>query len=358
LPANAISSRGHSFIGVILDEFAFFESREDLQNTDTELVRAFTPALLTTRGPLIMISSPWCAEGEFYKACTSGWGDAGGDRSLLIHGQPHELNPTLEGDEEIAEAYRLDPISARSEYGAQWRDARSNFLDRAQILDLVEPIACRAPEPHAVYVAAVDMSSGLGADSATCAVSHYDPARNQTLLNGVIEVPPPFNAANAIEQIAKFLMPYQVHTVYGDRIGLYYTGDFGAKGLIYSAGDTEWSVPRKADNYLALLPLISSRSISLINNERMIDQLCSLSRRPMPGGYERIEASPGFHDDISDSVALSLTICHQRQACNNLLAPVMRADGSVMPYADALVMGYEELLLDYRQRQMERMYHG
>ena len=64
------------------------------------------------------------------------------------------------------------------------RDARSNFLDRAQILDLVEPIACRAPEPHAVYVAAVDMSSGLGADSATCAVSHYDPVRNQTLLDG------------------------------------------------------------------------------------------------------------------------------------------------------------------------------
>jgi hypothetical protein len=30
----------------------------------------------------------------------------------------------------------------------------------------------------------------------------------------------------------------------------------------------------------------------------------------------------------------------------------MRADGSVMPYADALVMGYEELMLDLRQKQM------
>jgi hypothetical protein len=87
-------------------------------------------------------------------------------------------------------------------------------------------------------------------------------------------------------------------------------------------------------------------------------RLCSLSRRPMPGGYEKIEASAGQHDDISDSVALSLTICHQRQACNHLLAPVMRADGRIMPYADALLEGYQELLLDYRQRQMERMYHG
>ena len=79
----------------------------------------------------------------------------------------------------------------------------------------------------------------------------------------------------------------------------------------------------------------------------------------MPGGYEKIEAfGTNQHDDISDCVALSLILCHQRQACCNLLAPVMRADGNVMPYADALVMGHEELLLDYRQRQMERMYHG
>jgi hypothetical protein len=89
-------------------------------------------------------------------------------------------------------------------------------------MELVEPITSRPAEQHATYIAAVDMSSGLSADSAACAVSHYDPVRNQTLLDGDIEVPPPFNAANAIEQIAKFLMPYQTRTVYGDRIGLYY----------------------------------------------------------------------------------------------------------------------------------------
>ena len=227
LPASAVTSRGHSYIGIILEEFAFFECREDLSLTDTELLRALTPALLSTRGPLIMISSAFLAEEEFHKSCASNWGDAGADRALVIRGASHELNPTLVGDEEIAASYREDPISSRSEYGAQWRDARSNFLDRAQIMELVENITYRAPEPHVIYVAAVDMSSGLGADSATCAVSHYDPMRNQTLLDAIIEIRPPFNAADAIAQIAKFLMPYQVHTVYGDRIGVYYTGDSG-----------------------------------------------------------------------------------------------------------------------------------
>ena len=129
---------------MILEEFAFYECREDLQNTDTELIRALTPALLSTRGPLIMISSAFLAEGKFYKSCTSNCGDAGGDRALVIRGASHELNPTLIDDEEIAQAYRDDPISARSEYGSQWRDARSNFLDRAQTMELVENITYRA----------------------------------------------------------------------------------------------------------------------------------------------------------------------------------------------------------------------
>jgi len=36
----------------------------------------------------------------------------------------------------------------------------------------------------------------------------------------------------------------------------------------------------------------------------------------------------------------------------DLAPPIMRADGNVMPYADALIMGYDELMLDLRQKQM------
>lgn len=66
----------------------------------------------------------------------------------------------------------------------------------------------------------------------------------------------------------------------------------------------------------------------------------------MPGGYERIEASQGYHDDLSDCLALSMTICHQRQACNSFLAPVIKADGRVMSRADALLEGFQELFLE------------
>ena len=348
LPASSITSRGHSYIGVILEEFSFFDCREDMQLTDTELLRAITPALVSTRGPLIMISSAFLAEGEFWKSCTTNWAEAGGDRALVIRAQSHEMNPTLLNDEEIAQAYLDDPISARSEYGSQWRDAKSNFIARTQIMEIVEQqFTRREPELNSEYVAGVDMSSGLGKNSAACAVSHYDPVRDQTLLDAVLEIRPPFKAIEAVEQFARFLMPYQIQKVYGDRIGNYYIGDFRKNGLEYcSEIDAEHNVPRKADNYLALLPLISSHSISLINNERLIDQLCALSRRPMAGGYERIEASTGYNDDISDCVAISLTICHQRKACNSFLAPVMRADGRIMSRQDAFAEGCQEMLLE------------
>ena len=82
LPASSVTSRGHSYIGIILEDFAFFECREDLSLTDTELLRALTPALLSTRGPLIMISSAFLAEGEFWKS------------SQAIGGPPAETAPS------------------------------------------------------------------------------------------------------------------------------------------------------------------------------------------------------------------------------------------------------------------------
>ena len=71
---NHISSRRPSCIGVLLEEFAFYECREDLRQTDTELILALALTLLTTCGPLIMISSAFLAEGEFWKSCTNNWG--------------------------------------------------------------------------------------------------------------------------------------------------------------------------------------------------------------------------------------------------------------------------------------------
>ena len=46
-------------VAAVADEIAFWQAEDGSANPDTEILRAIRPSLLTTRGPLIAISSPY-----------------------------------------------------------------------------------------------------------------------------------------------------------------------------------------------------------------------------------------------------------------------------------------------------------
>jgi hypothetical protein len=58
-PASFRKLRGPTYIGVIADELAFWYTDSGYANPDIEILAAVRPGLLTTRGPLIMASSPY-----------------------------------------------------------------------------------------------------------------------------------------------------------------------------------------------------------------------------------------------------------------------------------------------------------
>jgi hypothetical protein len=64
----------------------------------------------------------------------------------------------------------------------------------------------------------------------------------------------------------------------------------------------------KSDIYKNLLPLINSGSVELLDNSRLISQLCSLERRKARGGRDSIDHGPGQHDDVANAVAGSLVL--------------------------------------------------
>src|SRR5437773_683285 len=61
------STRGTTLIGAVCDEIAWWRS-DDSALPDVEVLRALRPGLLTTRGQLIAISSPFGRRGELWKA--------------------------------------------------------------------------------------------------------------------------------------------------------------------------------------------------------------------------------------------------------------------------------------------------
>jgi hypothetical protein len=55
--------------------------------------------------------------------------------------------------------------------------------------------------------------------------------------------------------------------------------------------------------YLDLLPQLNSRSIRILDNPRLINQLAGLEWRTSRGGKDTIDHPPNGHDDVCNVVA-------------------------------------------------------
>jgi hypothetical protein len=65
----------------------------------------------------------------------------------------------------------------------------------------------------------------------------------------------------------------------------------------------EQNAQPKSDLYAALLPLINSRRIVLLDHPVLINQTCALERSTRHGAGEKIDHPPRGHDDVVNAVA-------------------------------------------------------
>ena len=64
----------------------------------------------------------------------------------------------------------------------------------------------------------------------------------------------------------------------------------------------------KSELYLNLLPLVNSRAVDLLDDDRMVRQLVGLERRTSRGGSDRIDHTPGAHDDFANAAAGAIVL--------------------------------------------------
>ena len=125
-------------------------------NPDTEILRALKPALATTGGPLICISSPYAKRGELYAAWRRHFGPAGDPRILVAKAPSRFMNSTLP-QSVVDRAYEQDAESASAEYGAEFRGDLAIFVSR-EALDaaVARGVTVRAPIDSVRFCAFVD----------------------------------------------------------------------------------------------------------------------------------------------------------------------------------------------------------
>ena len=302
--------RGLTFIAVVADEIAFFMT--DGSNPDSEIITAIKPGLMTTRGPLIMISSPYARKGTLYEIFDRHFGSKGDRRIIVAQAASKVMNPELDQGY-IDREYERDPSSASAELGALFRtDVESIFnLDQIRACTPVGVFEC-APNSSNAYLAFVDPSGGQH-DSMTLAVAHQDYGKEIVILDRLVEIRAPFSSEFACHEFAEVLKSYGLTTVFGDGYAkVWVVEQFARFGISYVSD----GVAPKSQLYGALLSAINSRRVSLLDNERLVNQLVSLERATSRNGRDVIDHPPGAHDDVANCCAGAVAMILQQGVYN------------------------------------------
>jgi hypothetical protein len=106
----------------------------------------------------------------------------------------------------------------------------------------------------------------------TLAIAHTEGTTQ--ILDLVRERRPPFSPEAVVDEYARIMRDYRISTVRGDR----YAGEWVAEQFRKHGVNYEPSEKKKSDIYCEILPLINSRAVALLENDRLVHQLISLER--------------------------------------------------------------------------------
>jgi len=292
--SNFRGIRGFSCVSVILEELNFWKW-EEAANTDTEILRAIKPAMMKN-SIMLGISSPWMAAGAMYSAYKRHYGKPG--PVLIWKSDTVTMNPSFD-KAIIDQAYEDDPESAKSEFGGQFRQDISNFLDISVIEQAV--ILNRYELPvldGTTYHAFIDAAGGkAGGDSFSLGISHRDNTTGRIILDVAKDEKPPFAPERITEQFSEILKKYGCYTATADRFGGKWVNDsfqkFGVKILP--------SELTKSEIYLEVLPSLNNGTVELLDIPLLISQIKRLERRTRSSGKDSVDVFGGGHDDLCNS---------------------------------------------------------
>lgn len=309
--ASFRATRGYSFLAVLADETGFW--RDDTgANPDVEIFRALRPGMSSIPTAILLnASSPYRRAGLLWQTFQRHYGKEN-SRVLVWKAPTAAMNPCIPPTI-IAQAYEEDPESAASEYGAEFRSDIADFVSRAVVEACIEP-GCHERLPARAagrrYSAFIDAAGGSGSDSMTLAIAHQD-LNGLPTLDAVREIRPPFSPDAVVAEFSALAKTYGVHSAESDRWG----GDWVVELFKKNGLRVVPSAKPKSDIYREILPLLNAHQCSLLDNARLVSQLCSLERRTARGGKDSIDHPPGptSHDDVANAVAGVLIVVKARQ---------------------------------------------
>jgi len=299
--------RGRTLCACIFDEVAFWRD-ETSAVPDLEMYRAVLPALATTKGILIGISSPYRKLGLLYQKWRDGFG-RNNPNTLVVQGSSLQFNATIDAAE-IAAQREADPAAAVSEWDALFRSDLASFLDDELIDAAVEhgrPLEL-PPQPDVIHRAFTDASGGVGRDSYTLSIAHQQGYSYVTdLVRGTTGK---FDPHEVTKQYAALCREYRVREVVGDAYGKEWVA------TSWRAHNIEFrkSALPKSDIYLECVPLFTRGLARLPDHARLLRELRLLERQTHRSGRDAVDHPRSERDDYANAVCGALHLCAKAAA--------------------------------------------
>src|SRR5262249_3734910 len=240
---------------------------------------ALRPSLVTTSGPMLLISSPGTDVGIVHAIHRRHYGPQGDSAMLVVQSDSRALNARL-AQAHIDREYAEDPEAAQAEWGGQFRAPTTQYLPRHVIEAAVSPGVQERPPVTLpggfMYHAFVDAAGGSGKDSFALCIGHHDPEkRDHVVVDALREWKPPFNSEVVVEQCAAVLRLYGIRGVAGDMYAKGWpTQSFARHGIEYAEVNQSAS-----DLYLHVIPVFTSGRVQLLDVPRVVEQFLALRRK-------------------------------------------------------------------------------
>jgi hypothetical protein len=339
------ATRGYTVVGCVGDEVAFWSTEEGSANPDVEVLNAVRPAMATVPDALLVgISSPYSKRGEMWTQYRQNWAQENPD-ILIWQSDSRSMNPTL-NPLTVKLAYARDAASARAEYGGEFRDDVETFISLEQLEGRI--VAGRRELPYrsdVAYVAFADPSGGR-ADSFVLAIAHLE--NQKAVLDLVREIQAPFSPEAAVQELSGICKAYKVTELIGDSYG----GEWARESFAKWGINYRLSEKNRSELYLAFLPGLMSDQVTLLDNPRLVNQLCSLERRTARSGRDSIDHPIGGHDDVANAVCGALTLILSENITGRLGVVELMQDiregrrampgqRAIVPAVTARVAGYQ-----------------
>jgi hypothetical protein len=281
----------------------WFTSDRIWHSWNSEVLTAILPAMSTTGGMLIALSSPYRKTGLLYERHKHHFG-VDGDGVLVVQGGTQQFNSTLT-DEIINEQREANPDAAPSEWDAQFRSDRWGFLSDDTIDGAIDHDRPRelAPKPGVIYFAFVDASGG-GSDAYAIAVGHKEGER---IIIDVVRGKHG-NPKKITQEYAVLCRSYGIKAVTGDKYAKDWVQDaWREEGFKYIEAEQP-----AAQLYLESQPQWVRGLVGIYGDPVLLKELRHLECIPGRIGKDQVTHPRNMHDDMANVVCGCITLLAAR----------------------------------------------